>query len=249
MGLIFRKDLKTLETHDLKGGFLVGLMLFIAFYTQLAALRFTDPGKQAFLAGTYVIFVPFMVWFIYKKKPDLKSFIATSMCFIGISLLTLGDQMAMNLGDSLTVLSSVFFAGHIIATKHFVKSSSPVKISLVQFATVAFLSTGAVIISGQIPGQIQMDVLLPILYLGLVCTGLAYYLQTLAQKYAKTTHTAIILSLEAVFGSLLSVVIVHEVFTPKMILGSVIILGSILVVELKVERQSIERVGEEKEIV
>lgn len=33
------------------------------------------------------------------------------------------------------------------------------------------------------------------------CTGIAYFLQMLAQKYTKSTHTAIILSLGVVFGS------------------------------------------------
>jgi drug/metabolite transporter (DMT)-like permease len=233
MMLIFRKELSKITLEDAKGGFIVGLMLFVAFYTQLFALKFTDPGKQAFLAGTYVIFVPFMMWIISKEKPDNRSFVGVFLCFIGISLLTLNSSFSVSFGDSLTLLSSVFFAGHIISTSYYVKRSTPIKITIVQFATVAILSSVSVLVIGDMPNELEIGVMLPILYLGVVCTGIAYFLQTYAQKFAKSTHTAIILSLEAVFGSLLSIIIVHEVFTIQMIIGSFIILTSILVVELR----------------
>lgn len=245
MALIFRKEIRNIAYKDLKGGAIVGSMLFVAFYMQLFALQYTAPGKQAFLAGTYVIFVPFMLWMVYKKRPELRVFAGTFLCFLGIGLLTLNKGFSISLGDGLTVLSSVFFAGHIITTNHYVKDSSPIKLTIVQFAWVGFLSTLAVVVTGQVPKSFDPSLVLPLLYLGLVCTGLAYLLQTLAQKYAKSTHTAIILSLEALFGSLLSVLIVKEVFSLQMIVGSLMILSAIVVVELKT---GVKEKEEKKEI-
>jgi len=242
MMLLFRNQIKSIQKEDLKGGIVVGLMLFIAFATQLIALNYTDPGKQAFLAGTYVVFVPFIVWFIYKKKPDSKSFIGAFACFIGISLLTLNKGFSISFGDSLTLLSSMFFAGHIISTSHFVKKSTPVKITIVQFGTVAILSTLTALIFEGVTTGVSSVVVVSVIYLGIICTGVAYFLQTLAQNYTKSTHAAIILSLEAVFGSILSVIIMSELFTVKMIVGCIIIFLSILVIELKgAKKESIER--------
>ena len=62
---------------------------------------------------------------------------------------------------------------------------------------------------------------------------MAYFLQTIAQKYTQSTHTAIILSLEAVFGSIISMIVLKELFTMKMIIGCVSILSAILIIELK----------------
>lgn len=86
----------------------------------------------------------------------------------------------------------------------------------------------------------SIGVIAMIAYLGIFCTGIAYFLQTLAQKYTKSTHTAIILSLEAVFGSILAIIFMHEIFTPRMIVGCIIIFVSILVIELKGSGESIE---------
>jgi len=233
MVVLFRKHIKTIKKDDLKGGIIVGSVLFVAFATQLIALKFTDPGKQAFLAATYVIFVPFLIWIITRKKPDNRSFLGAFACMIGIAFLTLKSGYSISFGDSLTLFSSIFFGLHIITTGHFVKKSTPIKITIIQFATVAVLSTLAALVFEGIPSGITPSVTIGILYLGLVCTGVAYFLQTFGQNYTKSTHTAIILSLEAVFGSLLSIIFMGEVFTPMMIIGCLIIFGSVLLIELK----------------
>lgn len=244
MAILFNKDFRGMTQSDIKGGAIVGLMLFIAFATQLIALKYTDPGKQAFLAATYVIFVPFLIWFFTKKRPDNKSFLGAFACFIGIGFLTLKSGFSIGFGDGLTLLSSVFFAGHILTTEHFVKNSTPTKISIVQFGTVAVLSTISTLLFETVEVMPSAGVIGMVVYLGIFCTGIAYFLQTLAQKYTKSTHTAIILSLEAVFGSILSIIFMGEIFTPMMIVGCAIIFVSILVIELKGSSDSVDVIEE-----
>jgi len=168
-----------------------------------------------------------------KKRPDNNSFIGAFACFVGIGFLTLKSGFSVGQGDSMTMLSSLFYAGHILTTDHFVRKSTPKKISIIQFGTVAVLSTVASLLFEEIEVVPPVSVIAMVAYLGIFCTGIAYFLQTLAQKYTKSTHTAIILSLEAVFGSILAIVFMNEIFTPRMILGCVIIFVSILVIELK----------------
>ena len=98
---------------------------------------------------------------------------------------------------------------------------------------MAILSTLSALIFEGIPTGVSSVVIVSVIYLGIICTGVAYFLQTLAQNYTKSTHAAIILSLEAVFGSILSVIVMSELFTLKMIVGCIIIFLSILVIELK----------------
>jgi len=234
MSVVFRKQLKTINKQELKGGMVVGVIFFIAFATQLIALQYTDAGKQAFLAGTYVVMVPFIVWGLSKKRPDARTFIGAFICFVGIGLLTLdGSSMAISFGDGLTMFSSLFFAGHIISTAYYVDTITPAKLTIVQFGTVAALSTVTAFIFEPIPSAIDTNALMALLYLSVLCTGIAYFLQTYAQKYTLSTHAAIILSLEAVFGSVLSLIIFKEVFTIKMVIGCMSILAAILVIELK----------------
>lgn len=233
MAIGFRKDLMTLTHKDIKGGAIVGTVLFIAFATQLVALQYTAAGKQAFLAGTYVVMVPFISWWLHKKRPDTSSFVGAFICFMGIGLLTLNESLSIGFGDSLTLFSSMFFAGHIISNGYFVDDIGPVKLTIVQFGTVALLSTVSALIFEPFPTDVAANGIYAVIYLGVLCTGVAYFLQTIGQKYALSTHTAIILSLEAVFGSVLALFILGEVFTFKMVLGCASILAAILIIELK----------------
>ena len=62
-------------------------------------------------------------------------------------------------------------------------------------------------------------------------------LQTASQKYVDETKSAIILSLESVFGTLFSVLILHENITLRMILGSALILSAVLVSQIPSRRE------------
>jgi len=244
MAIGFRKELKSITKKDLKGGAIVGTVLFIAFATQLVALQYTAAGKQAFLAGTYVVMVPFISWWLHKKRPDSSSFLGAFICFLGIGLLTLNESFSISFGDSLTLFSSVFFAGHIISNGYFVDDIGPVKLTIVQFGTVAVLSTVSALIFEPFPTEIAPNGIYAVLYLGVLCTGVAYFMQTIGQKYALSTHTAIILSLEAVFGSILAMFVLGEVFTFKMVLGCLSILSAILIIELKGSSKEASEVSE-----
>ncbi len=250
MAVGFRKEMKSITKKDIKGGAIVGTVLFVAFATQLVALQYTAAGKQAFLAGTYVVMVPFISWWLHKKRPDSSSFLGAFICFLGIGLLTLNESFSISFGDSLTLFSSLFFAGHIISNGYFVDEIGPVKLTIVQFGTVAVLSTVSALIFEPFPTEIAPNGIYAILYLGVLCTGVAYFLQAIGQKYAKSTHTAIILSLEAVFGSVLAMFVLGEVFTFKMLLGCVSILSAILIIELKgssKEELEVQQVSAESE--
>lgn len=233
MGLIFHKKIKTINREDIKAGGIVGVVLFIAFVTQLIGLQYTTAGKQAFLAGTYVVMVPFLFWMIYKKRPDGRAFIGAFVCFVGIGFLTLNETFSMGFGDGITLFSSVFFALHIMVNGYYAQKRDVVILSMLQFGVLAILSFVGAMIFEPFPQSASPEGWAGILYLGILCSAVAYFLQTVAQKYTLSTHTSLLLSLESVFGSLLAVAILGEQFTLKMVAGCVAIFGAILISELR----------------
>ena len=70
------------------------------------------------------------------------------------------------------------------------------------------------------------------LYLGVISTTLCYLLQTACQKYVDETKAAIVLSMESVFGTIFSIIILHEIITPRMVIGCVIILAAVIIIQL-----------------
>lgn len=101
-------------------------------------------------------------------------------------------------------------------------------LNFVQMCTAAVLSLVFMAASGQVQFQVTAKGWGSVLYLGIISTTICYLLQTACQKYVDETKAAIILSMESVFGTLFSVIILHESITLRMILGCVIILGAVI---------------------
>lgn len=233
LSLIFWKKIKTISVKDLKGGSIVGIVLFIAFAAQTVGLQYTTPGKQSFITGTYVVIVPFLYWIINKKRPDLYSFAATFLCLVGTSMLTLNSGFNIAKGDSLTLLCALFFALHIVLIGFYTESIDPVSLTIIQMVVAAVCSLIAALIFETVPHNVSTKGILAAIYLGTFSTMIAYIIQNVAQKYTSSTHAAIILCLETVFGSLFSVILLGEEFTFKMIIGCIIIFIGLITAETK----------------
>jgi len=235
LGAIVFKKLKNATKEDIKAGLIIGLFLFAGFATQTVGLQYTEAGKQAFITATNVVMVPFIYWGISKKRPDKFEVFAAFLCLVGIGILSLNRDFTMNLGDSLTLLCAVLFACHISSTGYFAKELDPYVISVVQMATAAVLSLIFALIFEGTNFSLEKNTVLPILYLAMFSTMAAFLIQTVAQKYTSSTHTAIILSLEAVFGSTFAIIFLKEALTIKFFIGCMAILISVITAETKWE--------------
>ncbi|MCR2044325.1 DMT family transporter [Anaerosalibacter massiliensis] len=233
MAFVFWKRFRKINKEDIKAGAIIGFFLFLAFLTQTIGLKYTTVSKQAFITASYVVIVPFFYWGITKKKPDIYEFVAAILCLIGIGLLSLEEGLSINLGDGLTMVCAVFFALHIISIEYFAKDHDPIILTIVQFAVAAILSFIVVLIFNIKLGSFGKEVGFSILYVAVVSTLIAFGIQNVAQKYTSSTHTAIILSMESVFGSIFSVLLLGDKLTVKLFLGCLIVLLSILTAETK----------------
>ena len=72
-----------------------------------------------------------------------------------------------------------------------------------------------------------------IFYLAVFSTTICFLLQTICSKMVDGTRVAIILSPEAVFGTISSIIILGEPVTVRMIIGSLIIFTSVITAETK----------------
>jgi drug/metabolite transporter (DMT)-like permease len=233
MVFIFWNKVKLITKRELKIGALLGLLLFLGFTTQTIGMNYTTAGKNAFLTGTNVIIVPFLYWIISKRRPDMYSLISTFLCFIGIGMLTLDGGIHIGFGDSLTLLCSVFFAAHIVSVGFFTEKVDAISLVIIQLGVAALFSIIAALIYEPMLQPLNSNTIFAIGYLAIFSTMLAFIIQNVAQKYTTSTHAAIILCLESPFGSILSVIMLSEIFTPKMVFGCLTIFIAIITTETK----------------
>lgn len=232
MTLLGRKQIKTITKEEVKCGFWLGAALFGGFALQIIGLQYTTPSKNAFLTATNVVLVPFIALVIYNKKIAVKSLVGAVMALIGAGILSLNSDLTLGIGDALTLVCAVCFALQIFLTGEYVGKIRPTVLNFLQMATACGLSFVGLILAGDFGFYASMKSILAVLYLGVVSTTITYLLQTVSQKYVDETKSAIILSLEAVFGTVFSVIILHESITVRMILGSGLILLAVIVSQL-----------------
>lgn len=235
MALFFFKTIRKTTRKDIFHGSIVGIFLFSGFATQTIGLQYTTVGKQAFLTATYVVIIPFFVWFVEKKRPDIYSIFSTILALSGIGFLNIteGFKLTMNFGDWLTLICAVFFAAHIVAISLYARKTNPIILSVTQMLFTGILSLISALIFEPKFNGISKNGFISIFYLVVFSTMIAFLIQNVAQKYAHPSHVGVILCLESVFGAILSVIILHEVFTSHMILGCMIIFISIIISETK----------------
>lgn len=231
------KQLPTITKQEVKNGFWLGAALFAGFALQIIGLQYTTPSKNAFLTATNVVFVPFIALVIYHKKIDTRSLIGAGMAIVGAGVLSLQNDFSIGIGDGLTLLCAVGFAFQIFLTGEFVGKIRPSVLNFLQMTTACLLSAVGLLLSGEFTFQFSTRSLLAVGYLGVVSTTVCYLLQTVSQKYVDETKSAIILSMEAVFGTIFSVILLHEAVTVRMVVGSALILSAVLVSEIQPKKQ------------
>ena len=72
----------------------------------------------------------------------------------------------------------------------------------------------------------------PILYVGILSSGVAYTLQILAQKDSNPTVVSLLLSLESVFATLAGAVVLHDRMSGKEYFGCVLMLAAVILAQL-----------------
>ena len=233
MSIIFWKKLKNITKEDIRVGSIIGLFLFIGFATQTVGLQYTTASKNAFLTGTNVVIVPFLAWKVHKHRPDGYAIVSTFIALVGIALLTVEGSFSINKGDALTLVCAVAFAAHIVSVGYFGKGKDPLLLTLIQIGVAALLFIIFALIFEPVPRELNRGMVGAISYMVLFPTVMAFLIQNVAQQLTTSTHTALILCLESVFGTLLAVFFLKEAFTPQMITGCILIFVAIITTETK----------------
>jgi len=233
LSILFNKRLKKIKKKDISQGSIIGIFMFLAFFTLVTGISYTTASKQCFIVGAYVLIVPFLAWVVSKKKPDIYSIVGTVLATVGIGLLTINGSLSINKGDIISILCSISFACHMIAIEYFSKESDPIISTIMQFAVTAVLF---IILTGVFESFkfiLTSKLTKSVSYLVIVTTVIAFVTQNIAQKYISVTSTALILTLESTFGGIFAVIVLNETMTFQMIVGCVIVLIGILIGESK----------------
>ncbi len=237
LSAVFWKRWRLLDRQYLIGGTVMGFCLFLAYAFQTFGLERTTPGKNAFFTAVYCVIVPFLNWAIARRRPDRYHLLAAFLCIAGIALVSVTgeDATAFNLGDVLTLVGGFFFACHIVAVAKYAQGRDIFLLTTLQFASFALFSwVGALFASPALdPAVFDGGLVLSLAYLVVFASCGALLFQNIGQKYTAPATAAVLLSLEAPFGVLFSVLFADERPTPLMFAGFALIFLAVVCSETK----------------
>lgn len=237
--LIFIPQLKYLRWSTLFHGAMCGLFLYTGYMFQTVGIVYTTPGKNAFLTAIYCVIVPFLFWATGKVKPDVYNLIAAFFCIFGIGFIALDGEGVgfINKGDLLTIVSGIAFSVHIVIVALAARDESPILITITQFATVAVCAGVASLFTKQLPPLelLNTKAFLELGYLVVFATALALLLQTIGQSRINPSTVSLIISLEAVFGVVFSIIFGYEVMNNKTAIGFALVFIAIIISETKLD--------------
>jgi len=236
--IIYFKNKKTAEQPEetasasaLIPGIIAGSVLFFGASLQQAGLAYTTAGKAAFITGLYIVLVPLLGIFL-KQRVGLNTWLGVVLAVSGLFFLSVNEDFTIAFGDLLEIIGAFFWAVHILVIDYFTKKVDALRLSCAQFAMCSALSIITALIFEDISVSGLSQAAIPILYGGLLSVGVAYTLQVVAQKHAKPSHAAIILSMEAVFAALGGALLLKENMGVRGYLGCALMFAGMLLTQV-----------------
>ena len=236
--------------RELTGGVICGLLLGTATTLQQIGLATeeTDSGKAAFITALYMVIVP-LLGMLRRRFPSRRVFFGVGLALLGSyflaanivftgsgirgffsSLLHSGFHFAF--GDLMVFACAFVFALHVFVIDLFSTETDGVRMSCIQFFVASLITFPVMLLAEDVSFSAILAATLPILYLGIFSSGVAYTGQIVGQKYVEVTVATLILSLESVFGALGGMVLLGEKQTPIQLFGCLTVLIAVVLAQL-----------------
>ena len=214
------------------GGLCCGAALTVATYLQQKGLEAVSSGKAGFLTALYIILVP-LLGLLLKKKAPKTVWIGVVLALAGLYCLCVTDSFtSITVYDLYLLLGALCFAIHILVIDHFTQKVDGVELSCAQFLVATILSTAGMLLTEQPTMAGLTASIWPILYVGVLSSGVAYTLQIEAQRGSDPTVVSLLLSLESVFSVLAGAVVLHDRMSGREYFGCVLMLAAVVLAQL-----------------
>lgn len=236
--IIFFKKIKSVSIKTIFHSALLGFILFCIFTALLLGLKTTTASSAGFLTGTTVAFVPIIQIFIKHKLPEIKIIICTCIVVIGISFLTLKNEVSVDFGAALCLLCAFFNGLYIVITNYFVQSENTLQLGIFQlgFATLFGSLFSFYFETPKLPNT--TNAWIAVLGLALICSAYGFVMQPIAQKYTTPENAGFIFALEPMFSAIFAFLFLHEILHLQEYLGAILILISLFISSMGTEKMS-----------
>lgn len=232
MLVIYWKHAKQLNKEALKGCIITGLFMGAAYSSMTIGLSYINAGNAAFITDTYVIWIPIVLFVVWKVKPGPHIFIAAVLALIGVAFMTMQGGFKIGFGDAITLMGAFLWTGELIAIDKYSKKIQPQLLVTFQTLTVCiFTFFMALILREPVPTLEVLSepkLILQFVYLVILATFVANSCQNYFQKYVSSTTVSVVFPTESIFAAAFGVIFLGEVINGKTAIGMLLLIAAIL---------------------
>ena len=231
------KQMRQLDRQGWLIGIGVGVLLFGGFALQTIGLASTSPGVSGFLTSLYVIMVPLFIGVATGRWPSPMVGVGVVVVVGGFALLSLYGHLAFGWGEAFTILATIFWAFHILGVAYGSNRLGALAFVQLQLATCAVLSLAGSFAFERpalFPGWPALGA---IFWTGIMGSLVAYVLMVVGQKHTPPTLAGVIMSLEAVFALIFSLIVGYDHLTTRTLLGFALVFAGTTVARLGSEKE------------
>ena len=215
-----------------KTGILCGLALFVAQGLQQMGLQYTEPGKAGFITAMYIVLVPVFGLFL-GRRCGWQIWLSVALAVAGLYLLSCVGVARINLGDVMILISAAAFAVQILLIDYLAQELDGLRLNGIQFLVVMVLSALTAAFTETASWQGVIDCAVPLLYTGILSSGVAFSLQILGQQHLPPEPASLIMSLESVFAVLSGWVILGQILSPTEAVGCFLVFAGVILCQIK----------------
>ena len=231
------RQMKALDRQGWLIGMGVGVLLFGGFILQTVGLVSTSPGVSGFLTSLYVIMVPIFIGLATGRWPSPMVGVGVVVVVAGFALLSLYGDLSFGWGEIFTLLATIFWALHILGVAYGSTRLGALAFVQLQLTICAVLSLAGAFIFERpdpFPGWAPTGA---VLWTGIMGSLVAYVLMVLGQRYTPPTLAGVIMSLEAVFALIFSIIVGYDSLTLRALLGFTVVFVGTTVARIGTERE------------
>lgn len=222
MILIQPSVIKKFTPEVLRKGFIAGLFLGTGYIFQTLGLAVAGAAITGFITGLYVVATPLIAWIVLRQHIDLYTWICVLIATVGLAMLSL-HGWHVGYGELLVLISAIAFGAHIVTLGQWSNGLDSYAMTVVQLFACAVL-TGTFSITQGYEAPADSTGWIVVFYTALVCTALAFMVQTWSQAHISATKVAVILTMEVVFAALFAVIWGGETIRLQALFGGALVL-------------------------
>lgn len=223
--------IQSINREILRKGFIAGLFLAAGYILQTLGLALTGAAVTGFITGLYVVATPVIAALVLRVRITAFTWGCVLLATVGLALLSL-KGWNLGYGEFLVFLCAIAFAAHIIALSKWSNGLDVYAMTIVQLTTCA-LATGVISLVQGYEAPPDSNGWYVVLFTAIICTAVAFVVQTWSQAHMSATKVAVILTMEVVFAALFAVIFGGESLSLRTLFGGVLVFAAMFMIVLK----------------